>query len=199
MGNIVWHNKLDSTYRQERTNSKGFVVWFTGLSGSGKSTIASIIETQLIELGKMSYLLDGDNIRHGLCSDLGFSQADRTENIRRISEVAALFEDCGVIVLVSAITPLESMRQLARSKAKKLVMVYVNADIETCIQRDPKGLYKKALEGVIKDYTGIDSPYETPQHYDIELDTKELGIDQCVSKLMEYLKGVIDDGPSRQA
>ena len=191
MENIVWHQQLDKKYRQLKTNQKGSVIWLTGLSGSGKSTIGRIIEKKLIDKGIMAYLLDGDNIRHGLCSDLGFSEEDRSENIRRIAEVAALFEDSGVTVLVSAITPFEKMRNLARSKSKKFILVYVKADIDTCVKRDPKGLYKKALNGEILGYTGIDSPFEEPIEYDYLLDTEKFSIDECADKLMEYLLGVI--------
>jgi len=191
MENIVWHQQLDKKYRQLKTNQKGSVIWLTGLSGSGKSTIGRIIEKKLIDKGIMAYLLDGDNVRHGLCSDLGFSEEDRSENIRRIAEVAALFEDSGVTVLVSAITPFEKMRNLARIKSKKFILVYVKADIDTCVKRDPKGLYKKALNGEILGYTGIDSPFEEPLDYNYLLDTEKFSIDECADKLMEYLLGVI--------
>lgn len=189
--NIVWHQKLDMKYRQDKTKSKGFVIWFTGLSASGKSTIASSVEKMLVDRGRIAYLIDGDNVRHGLCSDLGFSEEHRMENIRRLSEVAALFEDSGVIAIVSAITPLEEMRNLAKSKAKKFILVYVKADIDTCIKRDPKGLYMKALQGEIKEYTGIDSPFEEPEKYDIFLDTDKDDIPTCVGKVMEYIQGVL--------
>ncbi|HOD92947.1 MAG TPA: adenylyl-sulfate kinase [Clostridia bacterium] len=191
MSNIVWHQKLDKEYRLDKTRSRGFVIWFTGLSASGKSTIASFIEKKLIDSGRMAYLLDGDNVRHGLCSDLEFSEEDRAENIRRLAEVAALFEDCGVIVLVSAITPLEDMRKLIRSKVEHLIMVYVKASLDTCIKRDPKGLYEKALKGEIKGYTGIDSPFEEPQDYDLILDTDKYDIMACADKLLEYIQGVM--------
>ncbi len=189
--NIVWHQKLDMKYRQDKTKSKGFVIWFTGLSASGKSSVASLVEKKLVDKGRMAYLLDGDNIRHGLCSDLGFSEEHRMENIRRLSEVAALLEDSGVIAIVSAITPLEEMRNLAKSKAKKFILVYVKAEIDTCIKRDPKGLYKKALEGEIKGYTGIDSPFEEPEQYDILLDTDKDDVLTCADKVMEYIQGVL--------
>ncbi|MFA5153963.1 MAG: adenylyl-sulfate kinase [Clostridia bacterium] len=191
MSNIVWHQKLDMKYRQDKTKSKGFVIWFTGLSASGKSSVASLVEKKLVDKGRMAYLLDGDNIRHGLCSDLGFSEEHRMENIRRLSEVAALLEDSGVIAIVSAITPLEEMRNLAKSKAKKFILVYVKAEIDTCIKRDPKGLYKKALEGEIKGYTGIDSPFEEPEQYDILLDTDKDDVLTCADKVMEYIQGVL--------
>jgi len=189
--NIVWHQKLDMKYRQDKTKCKGFVIWFTGLSASGKSSVASLVEKKLVDKGRMAYLLDGDNIRHGLCSDLGFSEEHRMENIRRLSEVAALLEDSGVIAIVSAITPLEEMRNLAKSKAKKFILVYVKAEIDTCIKRDPKGLYKKALEGEIKGYTGIDSPFEEPEQYDILLDTDKDDVLTCADKVMEYIQGVL--------
>lgn len=191
MTNVVWHRNLDSKYRQEKTGNKGMVIWFTGLSASGKSTIASLVEKNLIDSGKTAYLLDGDNVRHGLCSDLAFSERDRVENIRRLAEVAALFEDSGVIAIVSAITPMEKMRKLARSKAKHFVLVYVKADLDTCIERDPKGLYQKALKGEIKGYTGIDSPFEQPEQYEILLDTDEYDVLTCANKVTEYIQGVL--------
>ncbi len=191
MTNVVWHRNLDSKYRQEKTGNKGMVIWFTGLSASGKSTIASLVEKNLIDSGKTAYLLDGDNVRHGLCSDLAFSERDRVENIRRLAEVAALFEDSGVIAIVSAITPMEKMRKLARSKAKHFVLVYVKADLDTCIERDPKGLYEKALKGEIKGYTGIDSPFEQPEQYEILLDTDEYDVLTCANKVTEYIQGVL--------
>jgi adenylylsulfate kinase len=191
MTNVVWHRNLDSKYRQEKTGNKGMVIWFTGLSASGKSTIASLVEKNLIDSGKTAYLLDGDNVRHGLCSDLAFSERDRVENIRRLAEVAALFEDSGVIAIVSAITPMEKMRKLARSKAKHFVLVYVKADLDTCIERDPKGLYQKALKGEIKGYTGIDSPFEQPEQYEILLDTDKYDVLTCANKVTEYIQGVL--------
>ena len=191
MTNVVWHRNLDSKYRQEKTGNKGMVIWFTGLSASGKSTIASLVEKNLIDSGKTAYWLDGDNVRHGLCSDLAFSERDRVENIRRLAEVAALFEDSGVIAIVSAITPMEKMRKLARSKAKHFVLVYVKADLDTCIERDPKGLYEKALKGEIKGYTGIDSPFEQPEQYEILLDTDEYDVLTCANKVTEYIQGVL--------
>ena len=156
--NIVWHpNKVTAEDRQKVLGQKGLVVWFTGLSGSGKSTIAVEVEKMLIDAGHAAYLLDGDNIRHGINSDLGFSDEERNENIRRIGEIAALFADAGMIALVSFISPFRKMREFARGRVTEggFIEVYVSTDFETCAQRDPKGLYKKN----IKNFTGKDSSY----------------------------------------
>lgn len=168
--NIVWHpNKVTQEDRQKVLGHPGLVVWFTGLSGSGKSTIAVELEKILNEEGRAVYLLDGDNIRKGINADLGFSDEDRDENIRRISEIAALFRDAGLITLVSFISPFRRMREFARERAgsEHFIEVYVSTDYETCCQRDPKGLYKKN----IKNFTGKDSTYEEPLHPDLVLDT----------------------------
>lgn len=189
--NLVWQNgKVAYEDRCRLINQKGLVIWFTGLSGSGKSTIAVELEKELIQAGKLVYRLDGDNIRHGLCSDLGFSAEDRIENIRRIMEVAQLFKDAGIITLVSFISPLESMRELARANIGKdaFTEVYVKASIETCIKRDPKGMYKKALAGQIQDFTGISSAYEEPKNPDIVMDTENLTVDECIEIIINYIK-----------
>ncbi len=167
---------------------KGMVLWFTGLSGSGKSTIAAAVEQALFNRGKLVYRLDGDNLRFGLNSNLGFSMEDRLENNRRVAEVAALFKDAGVITLVSFISPFAAMRAYARSLIAdgRFIEVYVKADIDTCIHRDPKGLYKKALAGEISDFTGISSPFEEPQNPDIILDTAKWTLEECVDKVIGY-------------
>jgi adenylylsulfate kinase len=165
------------------------VIWFTGLSASGKSTIAHEIEKRLYKNGIRAYVFDGDNIRHGLNSDLGFSDPDRKENIRRISEVARLFVDAGIIVLAAFITPFKEQRQYIKKSLQgiKFIEVYIKCDIEECIIRDPKGLYKKARSGIIKNYTGISSPFEEPDDSDIVIDTQKMGIEEAVSKVLSYL------------
>lgn len=176
--NIVWHpNKVTQDERQKVLGQRGLVVWFTGLSGSGKSTIAVELEKMLTDAGYAAYLLDGDNIRHGINSDLGFTDEDRNENIRRISEIAALFRDAGIITLVSFISPFRKMREFARERAGKenFIEVWVSTDLETCRKRDPKGLYKKQ----IKNFTGKDSAYEEPHHPDIILDTVDNTPGEC--------------------
>jgi adenylyl-sulfate kinase len=188
--NIVWHKGVDKEYREKALRQKGMVLWFTGLSGSGKSTIACEVEKRLLDMGINAYLLDGDNLRYGLNSDLGFSAEDREENIRRISEVAALFEDSGAYALVSVISPMDTMRKAARKKMERFVLIYVKADIEACIKRDPKGMYKKAIAKEIKDFTGIDAPYEEPTDAEIVLYTEISTIGECVEIIMKYIKGV---------
>ena len=170
-------------------NQKGLVIWFTGLSGSGKSTIAIELEKKLINMNKKVYRLDGDNIRHGLNSDLGFCKEDRNENIRRIAEVAALFKDAGLITLVSFISPYRKMREFARQKLGKSAFyeIYVKADLKTCLKRDPKGLYKKAKNKEINDFTGISSPYEEPKNPDLILDTTKLSVEQAIERLIEMI------------
>jgi len=169
---------------------KGIVLWFTGLSGAGKSTIAIELERELINRGRLSYRLDGDNIRDGLNSDLGFLIDDRTENIRRISEAAKLFKDSGMITLVSFISPLRNMREMAKNiiGEEGFIEIYVRAPLETCIARDTKGLYQKAIEGKIKNFTGISSPYEEPDCPDIVLDTDAFTVGDCVSAVIDYLE-----------
>lgn len=177
------------TQRCSLLGQQGIVVWFTGLSGSGKSTIAKGVEKVLYKRGILSYRLDGDNMRLGLNSDLGFSQSDRVENIRRVAEVAALFQDTGIVVLVAAISPHACMRDQARSlvKDKYFIEVYVKADIQTCAKRDPKGLYEKAAAGKISEFTGITSPYEEPLSPDLILDTEKLSIDECIDLVIKNI------------
>ena len=166
------------------------VIWFTGLSASGKSTIAHLIEKELHEKGIRSYVFDGDNIRHGLNANLGFSFDDRKENIRRIVEVAKLFADAGIVVLASFITPLKEQREYIRKEFSglKFIEIYVKCDIEECIRRDPKGQYQKARAGIIKEYTGISSPFEEPENPDIMVDTSRLSIAESVAAVLEYLE-----------
>ena len=184
--NVVWQqNKVSYEERCQILGQRGKVIWFTGLSGSGKSTIAIELEKMLNEEGKAVYLLDGDNIRCGLNSDLGFSDEDRNENIRRISEIAALFQDAGIITLVSFISPFRQMRRKARERVGEgnFVEVYVNTDLETCMERDPKGLYKKD----IKNFTGKDSGYEEPENPEIVLDTKKYSPRECAKQIFDYI------------
>jgi len=172
-------------------NSK--IIWFTGLSGSGKTTIANELEDILHSKGISTFILDGDNIRQGLNNDLGFSQEDRKENIRRIGEVAKLFVDSGIVVLVTFISPFASERQLVRDMVEKdeFIEVYINCSLEECEKRDPKGLYQRAKNGEIKEFTGISSPYEVPENPEIILETSKYSIKECTESLYEYLKGLL--------
>lgn len=184
--NIIWHSgKVTYEERCQVLGQQGVVVWFTGLSGSGKSTVAVELEKMLHEAGKAVYRLDGDNIRCGINSDLGFTDEDRNENIRRISEIAALFRDAGMITLVSFISPFREMREFAREKAGAghFIEVYVNTDFETCRERDPKGLYKKQ----IKNFTGKDSSYEEPLNPEIILDTVAHTPQECARQVYDEI------------
>ena len=188
--NIVWHNQsITKEKRLTLLNQKPCILWFTGLSGSGKSTIANAVELELFKRGRKTYLLDGDNVRHGLNKDLGFSEQDRIENIRRIGEVAKLFVDSGLIVLTAFISPFKSDRQIARSLVKydEFIEVFIDTPLEVCEQRDPKGLYKKARDGAIKNFTGISSPYEAPEEPQIHIKTDEHSIEECVDIVINYL------------
>ena len=198
--NITWHE--GSVKREEREGllkQKGATLWFTGLSGSGKSTVAFTLEHALVQRGHLAYVLDGDNIRHGLNKNLGFSAADREENIRRIGEVAKLFADCGVLTMTSFISPYRKDRDLVRELhvAGKLpfVEIYVNTPIATCEQRDPKGLYKKARAGQLKGFTGIDDPYEAPLKPELALDATGTSPQEATLLLLDYLRkqGLIND------
>ena len=187
-----WKGYVKYDDRCSFLNQRGCVVWFTGLSGSGKTTISSKVELLLHERGHLSYRLDGDNLRRGLCSDLGFSEEDRDENIRRITEVAALFCDAGVVTLVSAISPKRYMRDYARSYIgnDRFIEVFVKAKLDVCIQRDPKGLYSKAISGEISDFTGISSIYEPPVDMNLTLETDEMSITECVDKVFMKLEAM---------
>lgn len=188
--NIVWHDhKICSEDREKLLDQKAVLLWFTGLSGSGKSTVASALQEKLFDQGKISYILDGDNIRHGLNSDLGFSEKDRKENIRRIGEVANLFVDAGIITITSFISPHMKERNDIRKKLrKKFIEIYVKCNIEECEKRDPKGLYKKARSGEIKDFTGIHQEYEEPLNPEITVNTSEQNIEESVNVIYDYLK-----------
>ena len=188
--NIYWsQGKVTAQQRGLRNGHQGCVVWLTGLSGAGKSTIATEVERELFNLGKHVYVLDGDNMRHGLNSDLGFSPEDRQENIRRVGEVAKLFADAGVICITAFISPYRSDREIIRRilPPGKFIEVFVNAPLEICEQRDPKGLYAKARANEIKEFTGISAPYEAPQKPEIELHTDRLTPAESVAKIVEYL------------
>ena len=187
---IVWHNhKITKKDREKIKNQKACVLWFTGLSGSGKSTIANETEYILNKKGYHTYLLDGDNLRHGLNKDLGFDYKDRVENIRRVTEVAKLFVDAGIIVLVAFISPFKKEREKAKEIIGKenFIEVFIDTPLEECIKRDPKGLYKKALNGEISDFTGVDSPYEYPENPDIRIKTAETEADKAAEKIVDFL------------
>lgn len=194
--NITWHlGEVDQEKREVLHGHKGAVLWFTGLSGSGKSTLANAVEGVLHERGCHTYVLDGDNVRHGLNNNLEFSDEDRQENIRRIGEVSRLFSDAGVLTLTAFISPFQSDRAVVRNLiGDRFVEVYVQASVEVCESRDPKGLYKKARAGEIAEFTGISSPYEAPENPELVVDTGELSLEACVDFVIEYLKssGMID-------
>lgn len=181
--------KIKRSDRERLMEQRGVTLWFTGLSGAGKSTLAVATEEALYEQGYLTYILDGDNIRSGINSNLGFSPEDRTENIRRIAEIAKLYRDTGIINLTAFISPYREDRQLARRLADgDFIEVHVDAPLDICEERDPKGLYKKARSGEIKDFTGIDAPYEAPEKPEIYVNSDEQSIAECVEQVMEYLK-----------
>jgi adenylylsulfate kinase len=189
--NIVWHqHTVNKKTRAESLGQKPSVIWLTGLSGSGKSTLANLLERKLHEQSHHTYLLDGDNVRHGLCGDLGFDDKARVENIRRISEVAKLFVDSGLIVITAFISPFKADRRFCRSLLEQgeFVEVFVDTPIEVCEQRDPKGLYKKARQGDIKHFTGIDSAYEVPESAEIHLSYKDEAPEETAERLYNMLK-----------
>ena len=189
--NIVWHqHDVDKARRSQAKKQKACVLWLTGLSGSGKSTIANLLEKKLAEHGKHTYLLDGDNVRHGLCGDLTFSDKDRVENIRRIGEVSKLFVDAGIIVLTAFISPFKTERDFCRHLLAdgEFIEIFVDTPIEECEKRDPKGLYQKARQGDIKYFTGIDSPYEAPENPEITLAFSGQTAEQSAEQLFDLLK-----------
>lgn len=189
--NITWHDSaITKAQRRAKLQQHSFVLWFTGLSGSGKSTISVALEDVLFQRGKHVYRLDGDNIRHGLNQNLGFSPADRTENIRRIGEVAKLFVDAGVITMTAFISPYKADRALVRQllEDKEFVEVYVECSVAECEKRDVKGLYAKARAGEIKEFTGISAPYEAPEQPEIKVNTEQLSVAQAVQSIIEQLE-----------
>lgn len=189
--NIKWHNlTIDRNKLEKMRGHKGMVIWFTGLSGSGKSTLANAVNEVLHLDGLSTYVLDGDNIRHGLCKDLGFSDEDREENIRRIGEVANLFMNAGIITITAFVSPFNNDRNKVRNiiGSKDFIEVYCSADIDVCESRDTKGLYKKARLGEIKEFTGISSPYEAPVNPEIVVDTGSLNLNDSVKEVINYLR-----------
>ena len=193
--NLTLHQlAIDKPARAAQKNQKACVLWFTGLSGAGKSATANAVERRLHAMGRHSYTLDGDNLRHGLTKDLGFTAADRVENVRRIAEVAKLFVDAGMIVLVSVISPFRDERSMAREMMDEgeFVEIFVDCPIEVCEQRDPKGLYRKARAGQIKNFTGVDSAYEPPENPDIVLKTAEHGVDEIADQVIDFLRSTAD-------
>lgn len=188
--NIHWHaSNVTKEQRQQLVGGKGCVVWLTGLSGSGKSTVGRRAEELLLERGVQAYMLDGDNVRHGLNTDLGFSPEDRTENIRRIGEVAKLFSDSCTVTFTAFISPYRDDRDQVRSILPdgEFVEVFVDTPLEICEERDPKGLYQKARAGIIPNFTGISAPYEAPENPEIRLETAGKSIDECAQELIDYL------------
>jgi len=194
--NIAWHHStITRVDRAQQRGHRSAILWFTGLSGSGKSTLANAVNAALFERGLACYVLDGDNVRHGLCKDLGFSDADREENIRRIGEVAKLFLDAGVVVLTAFVSPFQADRQRARDlvEAGDFIEIHCAADLAVCEQRDTKGLYAKARAGEIKEFTGISSPYEAPESPELRIDTGSQSLEQSVTQVLGHLatQGVI--------
>ncbi len=188
--NLTWHESVVS--KKERAHRKGqrpCVIWFTGLSGAGKSTLANALERALFERGHHCYLLDGDNVRQGLNGDLGFTDEDRVENIRRIGEAAKLFVDAGLIVMTAFISPFRAERKLARDivEADEFIEVHLSTSLEVCEERDPKGLYKKARAGKIPHFTGIDSAYEAPEKPELRIDTGTKDLQSCTEQILDYL------------
>jgi len=188
--NIQWQGShVTPEQRREAIGQRGCVIWLTGLSGSGKSTVALRVERRLLELGRVAYTLDGDNIRHGLCSDLGFKPEDRRENIRRVGEIVRLMADAGVIAIVALISPYRDDRARVRARIPegRFVEVFVDAPLAVCEDRDPKGLYARARSGEIPNFTGISAPYEAPDQPEMVLQTAENDIDACVDKVVETI------------
>ena len=194
--NIVWHHStVTRAARQHQRGHRSAILWFTGLSGAGKSTLANAVNSALFEQGMACYVLDGDNIRHGLCKDLGFSDADREENIRRIGEVSKLFVDAGVVALTAFVSPFKADRNKVRALVEPgdFIEIHCAADLGVCEERDTKGLYAKARAGEIKEFTGISSPYEAPEAPELRVDTGSQSLEACVTQVLAYLeeKGII--------
>lgn len=190
MNNVVWHNTtIKNSDRIKQLEQTPFLLWFTGLSASGKSTIANIVEQKLFRMNYKTYLLDGDNVRHGLNGDLGFDEKSRVENIRRIGEVSKLFLDAGTIVLTAFISPFNSDRQLVRElfEQGQFLEVFIDSSLEVCEKRDPKGMYAKARSGEIKHFTGISSPYESPKNAEIHVINNSITLDEAAEKIISYL------------
>lgn len=189
--NIVWQSSVVTrAMREARNRHRAVTLWFTGLSGAGKSTLSHALEERLFRMGCNTFVFDGDNVRHGLCKDLGFSEADRTENIRRIGEIAKLANEAGIIALTAFISPFRRDRDLVRASmpAGDFIEVYVKCPLAECEQRDVKGLYKKARAGQIPDFTGISSPYEAPENPEIIIDTSQQGVDDSVDILVAFCR-----------
>jgi adenylylsulfate kinase len=189
--NTVWHHATVTRERREKLNGhRGVAVWFTGLSGSGKSTLAHAVEERLHTLGHRTFVFDGDNVRHGLCGDLSFSTKDRSENIRRIGEMVKLFVNAGVIALTAFISPFQRDRERVRKVVgdRDFLEIYCQCSLDVCEQRDVKGLYKRARAGEIRDFTGISSPYEAPEHPSLTLDTSAQSLEQCVDRVVQLLR-----------
>ena len=200
--NVVWHHHpVDQSVRAEQKDQRPVVIWFTGLSASGKSTLAGALEEVLTAQGYHTYLLDGDNVRHGLCGDLGFSDADRKENIRRVGEVAKLMADAGLIAMAAFISPFRADRQIVRDilPEGQFVEVFMDASLEVCKQRDPKGMYAKAERGEITQFTGIDSPYEVPLDPEVRVDADRLSVTEGMNLLLDFLheSGILKAGYQR--
>ncbi|MFZ7943329.1 adenylyl-sulfate kinase [Neobacillus sp. 19] len=188
--NVFWHQSaIKKEDREKQHGHKSIMIWFTGLSGSGKSTIANALQHKLFQKGISVYLLDGDNLRHGINKNLSFTAEDRQENIRRTAEIGRLFVDAGVVVLAALISPYEKERLNARAlfQQDEFIEVYIKCSLQECENRDPKGLYKKARKGEIKHFTGIDQPYEEPKNPEVVIDTNKLSIDDSVERLLSYL------------
>ncbi|HIP81741.1 MAG TPA: adenylyl-sulfate kinase, partial [Leucothrix mucor] len=188
---VYWHqSQITRQTRQERNKHKSFVLWFTGLSGSGKSTLANAVEKELFDMDYNVTVLDGDNVRHGLCSDLAFSEEDRNENMRRIGEVAKLFVESGTIVLAAFVSPYREDREKVRSRLPHgdFYEVYCECDLEVCEERDPKGLYKKARNGEIANFTGISAPYEAPIKPDMTVNSNKLSVDEEVAHIISNIR-----------
>lgn len=190
--NTLWHHAvIQRDHRQQQNGHRSAILWFTGLSGAGKSTLAHAVEERLHQLDCRTYVLDGDNVRHGLCGDLGFSAADRSENIRRIGEVAKLMIDAGVIALTAFISPFRADRERVRGMVMhgEFIEIYCHCPVEVCETRDVKGLYQRARAGEVKDFTGISSPYEAPLKPELTVDTATQPLDACVTQVLDYLRG----------
>ncbi|MNJ54686.1 Adenylyl-sulfate kinase [compost metagenome] len=190
---VRWHeHRVTSQMRSAAMSQRGLCVWFTGLSGAGKSTLANAMDIELHQVGKRTYLLDGDNLRHGLCRDLGMSEADRTENIRRVGEVAKLMVDAGLIVLCAFISPYQRDREQVRTLfgAEQFIEVYVSTPLTVCEQRDAKGLYRKVRQGLLSGFTGVDSPYEAPLAPEFSIDTSSESLTDAVQRMLDFCENL---------